>query len=157
MKILLQFYNTWKFQHPDPRDFMALAQKISGIQLDWYKDYWISSTKTIDYGIDSLWEENGVSKIRLSRVGKMPMPIDVQITYTDGSVEIHNIPLDIMYGAKKAESKTAFIINEPWKWVSPTYTLEIKKRLTEIKVLEIDPSKRMADIQRKNNRLELSW
>lgn len=156
-KILLQFYNQWKFQHPDSRDFISLAQKVSGIQLDWYNDYWISSTKTIDYGIDSLWEEGGVSKIRLSRIGKMPMPIDVQIIYTDGSNEIYNIPVDLMYGAKKSESKTSFIVNEPWKWVSPKYTFEIKRKLTDIKVLEIDPTKRMADIQRKNNRLELNW
>ena len=156
-KILLEFYNKWKFQHPDARDFMSVAQKTSGLQLNWYYDYWISSTKTIDYGIDSLWEENGVSKIRLSRIGKMPMPIDFQITYSDGSIETYNIPLDIMYGSKNAENKTKFIVNEPWKWVSPKYTFEIKKRLTDIKVLEIDPTKRMADIQRRNNKIELDW
>ncbi len=50
------------------------------MQLDWYKEYWVNTTKTIDYGIDSLWEDNGKSKIRLKMVGNMPMPIDVVVS-----------------------------------------------------------------------------
>ena len=38
------------------------GQNVSDIKLDWYKEYWVSTTKTINYSIDSLWEENGVSK-----------------------------------------------------------------------------------------------
>jgi len=33
----------------------------------------------------------------------------------------------------------------------------MKRRLTDIKTAEIDPSKRMADVDRKNNLLELNW
>ena len=64
---------------------MKVAQDVSGIQLDWYKEYWIYTTKSIDYSIDSLWGENGVSKIRLRRIGQMPMPIDLQLTFKDSS------------------------------------------------------------------------
>ena len=76
-KILLEYYKLWRFKHPNASDFMKVAQDVSGIQLDWYKEYWINTTKTIDYSIDSLWGENGVSKIRLRRIGQMPMPIDL--------------------------------------------------------------------------------
>ena len=47
------------------------------MQLDWYQDFWIKSIKKIDYGIDSLWEVNGKTRIRLRMLGQVPMPIDV--------------------------------------------------------------------------------
>ena len=79
--ILLECYRLWRFKHPNADDFMKVAEDVSGLKLDWYKEYWVQTTKTIDYGIDSLWEENGVSKIRLKRVGQMPMPIDLELTF----------------------------------------------------------------------------
>jgi len=141
-RILLEYYRSWRFKHPNASDFVRVAEKVSGQQLDWYKEYWVSTTKTIDYGVDSLWEENGKTKVRLKMVGKMPMPLDVLIQFRDGSKEMASIP------------RTSF---EPWKWTHPTYTFEINHRLTDMVVLEIDPSERMADVDRKNNRLELKW
>ncbi len=35
----------------------VLQKKRAGIELDWYKEYFVNTTKTIDYSIDSLWEE----------------------------------------------------------------------------------------------------
>src|SRR5947208_17013960 len=99
---------------------MKVAQDVSGIQLDWYKEYWINSTKTIDYGIDSLWEENGVSKIRLKRVGQMPMPVDLELTFKDGSKELHYIPLDEMFGAKPPEGPDTWVPHDDWRCTDPT-------------------------------------
>ncbi|MGH2564253.1 MAG: M1 family metallopeptidase, partial [Ginsengibacter sp.] len=56
-KILLDYYWKWRFKHPNGSDFIRIAERVSGLQLDWYQQYWINSTKTIDYGIDSLWQE----------------------------------------------------------------------------------------------------
>jgi hypothetical protein len=157
-KILLEYYNRWKFKHPNANDFMVVAQDVSGIQLDWYKMYWVNSTKTINYSIDSLWEEGGVSKIRLRRVGLIPMPIDLQVTHRDGTTEMHYIPLNLMFGNKPKEDQTApRIDHEEWRWTHPTYVVDIPGKLIDLKKIEIDPSKRMADIDRKNNLLELNW
>ncbi len=157
-KILLEYFRLWRFKHPNAADFMRVAEKVSGMQLDWYKEYWINTTKTIDYGIDSLWEENGKTNIRLKMTGKMPMPVDVQLQYKDGSKEIAYIPQYLMFGQKPVEdssiSRTSF---EPWKWTHPTYTFEVNHRLIDLKIVEIDPTQRMADTDRKNNKLELNW
>jgi hypothetical protein len=132
-----------------------VAEKVSGIKLDWYKEYWINLTKTIDYKIDSLWEENGKSKIRLRMVGGMPMPIDVLLTYKDGRKEMVYIPQYSMFGGKPVEDHSIPVIRcEAWKWTHPTYTFEVNHRLTELRILEIDPSHRMADVGRQNNKLE---
>ena len=155
---MLEYYKQWRFKHPNANDFMRVAEDVSGIQLDWYKEYWINTTKTIDYKIDSLWEENGVSKIRLKRIGHMPMPIDLQLTFKDGSTQMFYVPLNLMYGNKPNENSTQKRELLPeWNWTHPTYIVEMKQRLTDIKMVAIDPSKRMADVDRKNNTLELNW
>jgi hypothetical protein len=157
-KLLLAYYEKWKFKHPNSSDFIRLAETVSGMQLDWYKEYWCNTTKTINYKIDSLWEANGSSKIRLRRIGQIPMPIDLQLTFKDGRSEMHYIPLNLMYGNKPAENKEQRrIVYEEWKWTHPTYIVETKHRLSEITLVEIDPSKRMADVDRSNNILELKW
>jgi hypothetical protein len=157
-QVLHEYYRLWRFKHPNANDFIRVAEKVSGMKLDWYKEYWISTTKTIDYGIDSLWEEGGKTKIRLKMVGKMPMPVDVVIQYQDGTKEMVYIPQYLMFGAKPVEDTTMpRTLKEPWKWTSPTYSFDINRRLTDIKIIEIDPSQRMADINRKNSKLELHW
>lgn len=157
-RILLEYYNQWKFKHPNASDFIRIAEKVSDMKLDWYKEYWVNSTKTIDYSIDSLWEEGGKTKVRLSRIGLMPMPIDLQLSFKDGSNELHYIPLNLMYGVKPVEDTAVNrVVYAPWKWTHSTYTIETSRRLTDIKLVEIDPSLRMADLDRKNNKLELKW
>ena len=156
-KILLEYYKLWRFKHPNASDFVKVAQDVSGIQLDWYKEYWVSTTKSIDYSIDSLWEENGVSKIRLRRIGEMPMPIDLELRFKDGSKEMHYVPLNLMFGNKPNENNIPRTDHDEWRWTHPTYIVEVKRKLTDIKEVEIDPTRRMADIERKNNLLQLNW
>ena len=72
--------------------------------------------------------------------------------------EMHIIPLNLMFGSKQPEvlnQKT--IIEEDWRWTHPTYVISFNKRLIDLVKAEIDPSKRMADVDRKNNLIELHW
>ena len=154
-KILLEYYKEWRFKHPNPNDFFHVAEKVSGLELQWFKEYWIYTTKTIDYGIGDINDANGKAQIKLKRVGLMPMPLDVLITYKDGSKEMHYIPLDMMYGAKPAEDNTPRIVHNEWKWVDPEYSFTLSKAVGDIKEIEIDPSKRMADVNRVNNKISV--
>ncbi|MDR3714919.1 MAG: M1 family metallopeptidase [Puia sp.] len=157
-RILLEYYRQWRFKHPNAADFIRVAEKVSGLQLDWYKEYWVSTTKTIDYGIDSLWEEGGHTNIRLKMIGKMPMPVDVVLKYKDGSKEMVYIPQYLMFGAKAAEDPSVpATIFDPWKWTDPKYTFQVGRKLLDLKSIEIDPSQRMADVDRTNNKMELNW
>lgn len=157
-QILLDYYQQYKFRHPTANDLMRVAEKRSGLELDWYKDYWIHSTKTIDYAIDSVWEENARTQVRIKRVGLMPMPIDLLLTFNDGTRELHYVPLDLLYGQKPAEDSALLPRVYPaWKWTHATYAVSTSRKLTEIGQIEIDASQRMADIDRKNNVLKLDW
>lgn len=157
-KILQEYFRKWKFRHPDVHDFIRVAETVSGMQLDWYKQYWVNTTKTIDYSIDSLWEESGKSKIRIRKIGEMPMPIDLVLTFKDGSRQLHYIPAYLMFGAKPDEDSLLKVKQYPsWKWTHSTYIIEFDKRLTELTLAEIDPTQRMADVDKRNNKLELKW
>jgi hypothetical protein len=152
-KILLEYYNEWRFKHPNANDFIRVAEKVSGLELQWYKEYWVYTTKTIDYALGDVNDDSGKAKITLKRIGLMPMPVDVLITYKDGTKEMHNIPLNMMYGAKAAENNIPFIVHTEWKWVNPEYDLIVSRPVGDIKEIEIDPGKRMADVSRTNNKI----
>jgi hypothetical protein len=157
-KTMLEYYNEWRYKHPNANDFVRVAEKVSGIQLDWYREYWVNTTKTIDYGIDSLWADGAKTKIRLKRIGNMPMPIDVLIQFKDGSKLMAYVPMYLMFGQKPVEDATIpRNVYEPWKWTHPQYTFEIDRKITDLKVIEIDPSMRMADVDRRNNKLDIPW
>lgn len=157
-QVLLDYYNSWHFKHPNVNDFIRVAEKRSGLQLEWYKEYWVNTSKTIDYGIDSLYQLDGATRIRLKRTGKMPMPLDVKLTFKDGTTEWHNIPLNLMFGAKGIETTgDQVIVEEAWRWTHPFYEFQTKKTLTDIVQVDIDPSGRMADVNPKDNKLVLSW
>lgn len=156
-KTLLEYYRLWRFKHPNPNDFIRVAEKVSGLELDWYKEYFVHTTRTIDYGIDSLWEEGGKTNIRLRRIGMMPMPVDVVVTYKDGTREMLYVPLGLMYGEKPAEYGLPRISMPGWPWTNATFTVSPSRRLTDVVRVEIDPSRRMADMNPGNNRLDLKW
>jgi hypothetical protein len=144
-KTIKKYYNDFKFKHPTPNDFKRTAEKVSGIQLDWYLNEWVETTHTIDYAIANVEGKT----ITLVRVGQMPMPIDVEVVYTDGSKDIFNIPLRMMRG----EKPTSATILKDWAWAHQTYTFSVTK---EIKSIEIDNIGLMADIDRTNNKFEVT-
>lgn len=143
-RTLKTYYDEFKFKHPQPNDIKRTAEKISGLQLEWYLNYWAQTTKFIDYAVTSASDQ----KIVLERKGTLPMPIDLLVTFEDGSTAEFNIPLQMMYGHKPTSAK----VLDSWSWVNPTYTISTEK---EISSVQIDPKNLMADIDRENNSIKL--
>ncbi|MGY0408331.1 MAG: M1 family metallopeptidase [Polaribacter sp.] len=139
-KGIKKYFADFSFKHPNPNDIKRTMEKVSGIQLNWYLNEWVETTHTIDYGIKSVEGKT----ITLERIGRMPMPIDLEVVYTDGTSENFNIPLRMMRGHKP----TSATILEDWAWANPVYTFTASKA---VKSVEIDTSKLMADINLENN------
>ena len=150
-----RYFDTWQFKHPDGRDFLRVMEQESNMVLDWYYQYFIETTKNIDYGITSVLSEGETTYVTLERHKLTPMPIDLMVTYEDGSQEMYYMPLRIMRNTKPKETDVPRTIKPDWPWVNPTYTLEIDAPSSDIKKIEIDPSQRMADTNRKNNVLNM--
>lgn len=150
-KALLRFYNEWKFKHPDAEDLIHIVEKESGMVLDWYLDYWIKSTKSIDYGLKKPITKNSTTTITLERKGQHPMPVDVYVLYDDGTYDFYTIPLVSQRGEKRFEGNVVYKVAKDWPWTHPEYELEIEHPGKKIERIEIDPTLRMADVNRLNN------
>ncbi|WP_036824509.1 M1 family metallopeptidase [Polaribacter sp. Hel1_85] len=141
---LKKYFTDFSFKHPTPNDVIRSMEKVSGIHLGWYLNEWTQTLHTIDYGIKSVVG----NKITLERISQMPMPIDVEVTYFDGSKESFNIPLEIMRGSKP----TIATILKDWGWAYPTYSFNVSKK---VKSVAIDKSLLMADVNLENNFFEV--
>ena len=141
---LKKYFTDFSFKHPTPNDIKRSMEKVSEIDLGWYLNEWTQTLHTIDYGVKSV---NGKT-ITLERIGKMPMPIDVEVVYQDETTESFNISLEMMRGSKPT---TATFLKD-WGWAYPTYSFDVSK---EVKSVQIDKSGLMADINLENNIFEV--
>lgn len=146
-----RYYNTWKFKHPNPTDFKRIMEKESGLELDWYFLDWVGTTRTIDYGIRSVISKGDKTMVTIERTGQMPMPVEVIVEYNNGDIEKYYLPLRIMRGEKPDDGVIPRIVLPDWPWTYPTYTFAIQAAAETIKRIEIDPSKRMADLNQSDN------
>ncbi len=152
-KGLRRYYNEWKFKHPNEYDFLRIMEKESGIELDWYIDYWIKTTHHIDYSLETKKKDDGKISLSVNRIGKMPMPIEIEVLYEDLSTDIYYIPLSIMRG-EKDNSNNKFILLEDWEWVNESYQIDLDDSDKKIKKIEINPSGKLADVNKSNNIIE---
>ena len=153
---LKRYYNDFKFKHPTPNDIKRTAERVSGAELDWYLIDWTETANTIDYGIKDVVDNAGKTMVTLERIGRMPMPIDLKVDYTDGTSEIFYIPLRMMNFIKpNPNPNVKRTVLEDWAWAMSNYSFTINKNKTAIKKITIDPSGLMADIKAANNVFEV--
>ena len=152
MQTIRKYFNDFKFKHPVPNDIKRTAEKVSGMQLDWYLTDWTTTTNTIDYGIKSVASDGNKTKVVLERVGLMPMPLDILLVKADGTQETFYVPLQMMRGEKEnpyAQLKRTVL--DDWAWAYPTYEFVIDQPLDNIQAMVLDPSQLMADVNAENN------
>lgn len=149
-KGMLSYWDQWKFKHPKPNDFLRVMEEESGLELDWYFEFWVNTTKHIDYGIDTLQEDGVKTIVTLHKYGEMPMPLDIKVTLIDGVEIWYNIPLLMMHGYKEQEHPS-WNLMPYWQWTNRTYDLTLNFKMEDIEKIEIDPEYKVADIDLENN------
>jgi len=149
-KTLRRYFKEWAFKHPRPYDFIRCAEKVSGLELDWYLMDWAQTTKQIDYQVNSIIGDGSKTKIILKREKQMPMPIDVEVRLKNGLSHFYNIPLTMMRGNKPLDHALPL---DSWSWAQPYYVFEIGLPKEDILEVVIDPLGFTADVNSKNNRL----
>lgn len=153
---LLRYYSTCRFRHPEPVDVRRAMEKESGLQLDWYFDEWINSTRDLDYAVSAVTGRNDSTFITLKRNAEMIMPVDLAVLTDGGRTLRYHIPLSLMLGARR-ETPVGVeqAILPSWSWTAPEYTLEIPMPLHGVREVILDPDERLADKDRSNNAVEL--
>ncbi len=156
METIQKYFQDFKFKHPTPNDIKRTAEKVSGMQLDWYLMDWTQTTNTIDYALTNVAAKNLESTaVSLERKGLMPMPIDILVVYKDGTQETFYVPLRMARGGKDNPFPSIpRTVLPSWAWAYPTYDFIIDKPYESIAAVQIDPSGLMADVDLDNNSLQ---
>ena len=127
-----------------------MAEKVSGMQLEWYLNDWTQTTKTIDYGIKEVVSVENKTEVVLTREGQMPMPVEVVVELTNGTQELYYIPLEMMRGEKLFDEKSVTVLSD-WRWVDPSYVFKIDERKGKIKSIRLNDEGLVADVDISND------
>ena len=142
-----RYKKEWAFKHPNPREFIRIAEKESGMILDWYLNLWIQTNKYSDPSIDSVYsDDERFTQVILSRNGSLPLPVDLEVILKSGLEENYTIPLSSMFGSKKN-----YINLGPWNYTQRSRVFSLNTSIKDIKKIILDPNYWIADVKRKNN------
>ena len=173
------YFDQWKMAHPYFEDFRNSIINFTHVDLNWFFDQWLETTKTIDYSVDGVSksgkvyndseikrDKNGnfigviakgevdknIYTIRLRRVGEMQMPIDLSVYGKDSGQEFKYL-ISNTYFSKKHDANTEVLpIWKGWGNLNETYEAKIwLPKDIKIKEVKIDPTYRLADIYQMDN------
>ncbi|MCC6371114.1 MAG: M1 family metallopeptidase [Bacteroidia bacterium] len=148
-KSMQHYFEQWKFCHPYPEDFRNSIIQFSGVDLNWFFDQWLETTKTIDYKIGRVKKhKNNVYEITFKRKGSMQMPIDFVVIDKNDSARHYYIPNTWFEKPTGATALPRWIGWGPKLKTTYTATVSINNG---IKNVIIDPSYRLADVDMTNN------
>ncbi|MBC8172309.1 MAG: M1 family peptidase, partial [Chitinophagales bacterium] len=166
------YVHEWRICHPYFEDFRNSIINYTHVDLNWFFDQWLETTKTIDYAVadvkpQSKPEAERSYTITFKRKGEMQMPLDFSVVLDNGETLFYHIPNT--WFEKKSDASTEILnqtgITDPlkqypvtvlpkwtgWGSLNETYTATITVNV-EIKNVIIDPSNRLADINKLDNR-----
>jgi hypothetical protein len=144
------YMQQWKIAHPYPEDFRNSIIRFTGVDLNWFFDEWMETTKNIDYKVGKVrkGQFKDEYEITLRRKGRMQMPIDLRVVSKKDSVYDFIIPNTWWEKDTDANTLSRWI---GWDKLRPTYTATVTIP-HGIKNVIIDPSERLADVNMLNNR-----
>jgi aminopeptidase N len=143
------YFDQWRFAHPYFEDFRNSIIQYTNVDLNWFFDQWIETTKTIDYEVEGIKRIDGNDSfaIKFERKGQMQMPVDFTVTAKDGSLHSFHIP-----NTWFTKSTQATVLPKWYGWgkLNEGYTANVQVP-SGIKHVQIDTSVRLADVDWTNN------
>ena len=151
-KTLKRYYNEYAFKNPTPNDFIRIAEKVSGMQLQWFLNEFMETDHTADYAISKVEGKGNKTEVILKRVGRLPLSIDLWVTDKAGNIRYVYVPLRMTY-AEKPNTYPAYprTVLPAWGWGNPTYTFTLDMPLEDIKSITLDPENKSVDTDKENN------
>ncbi len=145
-----RYYTNWKFKHPEPNDFVKTFEDVSRMELTWFQNYWLNTTKTIDFGIDSLRKSKNGLLFNITNAG-VPMPIEFMVELKDGSKKYYYIPIDLTNNVKTDFYRPTETLAK-WSFAEKTYSILLPGvSLGNVAKISLDPDGFLPDIAKENN------
>jgi hypothetical protein len=93
------YINRWAFKHPTPDDFFRTMENAAGESLQWFWRGWFVNDWRLDVAVsDVKYVDNNASKgalITLDNLGKMAMPVILEIKTKSGKTDRIKLPVEI--------------------------------------------------------------
>jgi hypothetical protein len=105
-KALHGFMDRWHGRHPIPWDFFNSVNDITGQNLNWYWNSWYFSNNYIDLAIGGVEKSGNGYSVVLNNIGGMPVPVDLEAHYGDGSNEVVHETAAIWAGDQRRATVT---------------------------------------------------
>jgi aminopeptidase N len=97
------FMDRWHGKHPIPWDFFNTVNDVTGRNLNWFFDAWYFDNSYIDLAVRGVTRSANGYRVALENIGGMPAPVDVVVTYGDGTSEtFHQTPAIWQANLRKA-------------------------------------------------------
>ena len=131
----------WMFKHPTPADFFRTMEDVGGRRLDWFWREWFLENPHFDQAIDTVVAQTKGDTTNVAVMygnrARGVLPIHARFTFSDGSVQTFDYPAEV------------------WS----TNTMHYLRRYRFVGKtplgIELDPDKRLVDLNRDNNRWDL--
>lgn len=98
-KAFRAYIKRWAFKHPTPEDFFHTMENVSGEELNWFWRGWFLNKWKVDQAVKSVKYVNGDftkgAAITIENIGQLPMPVQVEIKFKDGTAQNINLPVEI--------------------------------------------------------------
>ncbi|MFI5209797.1 MAG: M1 family metallopeptidase, partial [Gemmatimonadales bacterium] len=101
-----EYTSRWAFKHPQPSDFFRSMEDGSGRDLDWFWRGWFYSTGVLDQSVESVKQtmnpdSTATVDVTLRNLGTIVMPVELQLTFKDGTTQLYKYPVEIWYKSDK--------------------------------------------------------
>ncbi|MFA5669071.1 MAG: M1 family metallopeptidase [Balneolaceae bacterium] len=127
-----EYINRWAYKHPTPYDLFNTFEDVSGQNLGWFWRSWYFETWNLDQAIKTVTVENNSVTIVVEDLGNVPMPVDLTVSFADGTEIDKRISVDHWLTGKR----------------TLTITLPITDKVTGV---TIDKAGIFPDVNRENN------
>ena len=81
LKALQEYINRWNGKHPTPYDFYFTFNEVIGENLNWFWTPWFFESGYPDLAMDKVVTNDGEAEISIRKVGNVPTPIKLKVTY----------------------------------------------------------------------------
>ncbi|MEZ4978132.1 MAG: M1 family metallopeptidase [Chitinophagales bacterium] len=119
-KVIHSYLSKYSFKHVDTHLFYLEFLEVLGLNLDWFFDQWIYKGGYPHYEV-SYTELKDKVKLNVaqiqeetSTVSLFRMPVDIELHYLDGSMQMHQIQVDSAYQEfalpKEASKKLSYLV-----------------------------------------------
>jgi aminopeptidase N len=130
-----EYVQRWAFKHPTPAEFFRTMEDGAGEDLSYFWRGWFYRTDVVDQAVDSVRTQRDsagtTTAIFLSSPGGLPMPVDMRLTFADGTSEHVRLPVEA--------------------WYEGNHFVFVRRFPKELVKVELDPDRNFPDVRRQNN------